>query len=124
MGSVSEPVLDGLLDQLLEKRVFTDKEMKSVRAERGRAGKAWRVLLMVRGKGDEASSVMMDILRQLDPVLSEKLQQGERLFLEYQFLINVITERYISPVGLVQGCQTHDPRAFCGPQRGPMWSAT
>ncbi|XP_032359700.1 uncharacterized protein LOC116672157 [Etheostoma spectabile] len=70
---VSDPVLNQLLDNLLERGVLTDGEMQSART-RGRADKARDVMDTVRRKGREASSVLVAALREVDPVLSRELR--------------------------------------------------
>ncbi|XP_028443326.1 NACHT, LRR and PYD domains-containing protein 12-like [Perca flavescens] len=69
---VSDPVLNQLLDQLLERGVITDGEMQSVRT--GRADKARDVMDTVRRKGSWASSVLISALCEVDPVLSRELR--------------------------------------------------
>ena len=69
---VSDPVLNQLLDQLLERSVITDGEMQSVRT--GRADKARDVMDTVRRKGRAASSVLISALCEVDPVLSRELR--------------------------------------------------
>ncbi|XP_035863608.1 stonustoxin subunit alpha-like [Sander lucioperca] len=69
---VSDPVLNQLLDKLLERRVITDGEMQSVRT--GRADKARDVMDTVRRKGSAASSVLISALCEVDPVLSRELR--------------------------------------------------
>ncbi|XP_026147933.1 protein NLRC3-like isoform X2 [Mastacembelus armatus] len=70
--NVSEPVLNQLLDSLLQQDVINQGEMESARAET-RADRARAVIDMVRRKGTEASSVLIDGLCQLDPHLSRTL---------------------------------------------------
>ncbi|XP_032364326.1 uncharacterized protein LOC116678666, partial [Etheostoma spectabile] len=69
---VSDPVLNQLLDHLLQRGVLTDGEMDSARP-RGRADKARDVVDTVRRKGREASSVLVSALCEVDPVLSREL---------------------------------------------------
>uniref|UniRef100_A0A8D0D520 CARD domain-containing protein n=1 Tax=Sander lucioperca TaxID=283035 RepID=A0A8D0D520_SANLU len=69
---VSDPVLNQLLDKLLERGVITDGEMQSVRT--GRADKARDVMDTVRRKGSAASSVLISALCEVDPVLSRELR--------------------------------------------------
>ncbi|XP_028455928.1 E3 ubiquitin-protein ligase TRIM47-like isoform X1 [Perca flavescens] len=71
---VSDPVLNQLLDKLLERGVITDGEMQSARTQRGRADKARDVMDTVRRKGRAASSVLIAALCELDPVLSRELR--------------------------------------------------
>ncbi|KAM4603549.1 NACHT, LRR and PYD domains-containing protein 3-like isoform 1-T1 [Polymixia lowei] len=70
---VTEPVLDKLLDELLGQMFINDEEMESART-RTRRKKAEEVIDMVRRKGSDASSKMIDIFRKLDPHLSKELQ--------------------------------------------------
>uniref|UniRef100_A0A8C9YNP9 CARD domain-containing protein n=1 Tax=Sander lucioperca TaxID=283035 RepID=A0A8C9YNP9_SANLU len=72
---VSDPVLNQLLDKLLQCDVITDEEMESVRT-RGRADKARNLIDMVRRKGSK-SSVLISALCSLDPVLSRELRLSE-----------------------------------------------
>ncbi|KAF1394435.1 hypothetical protein PFLUV_G00000270 [Perca fluviatilis] len=69
---VSNPVLNQLLDKLLERDVITDEEMQSVRAKVG-SEKAREVIDTVRGKGSEASLDLIAALCEVDPVLSRTL---------------------------------------------------
>ncbi|XP_032363390.1 NLR family CARD domain-containing protein 3 [Etheostoma spectabile] len=69
---VSDPVMNQLLDQLLQRGVLTDGEMDLART-RGRADKARDVVDTVRRKGREASSVLVSALCEVDPVLSREL---------------------------------------------------
>ncbi|XP_039669376.1 E3 ubiquitin-protein ligase TRIM7-like [Perca fluviatilis] len=71
---VSDPVLNQLLDKLLERGVITDDEMQSARTQRGRADKARDVMDTVRRKGRAASSVLIAALCEVDPVLSRVLR--------------------------------------------------
>ncbi|XP_059182910.1 NACHT, LRR and PYD domains-containing protein 12-like [Centropristis striata] len=70
---VSDPVLNQLLDKLLELHVINDEEMQSLRAK-GRADRARDVIDTVRRKGSAASSVLMEALCELDPHLSTVLR--------------------------------------------------
>ncbi|XP_059182912.1 NLR family CARD domain-containing protein 3-like isoform X2 [Centropristis striata] len=70
---VSDPVLNQLLDKLLELHVINDEEMQSLRAK-GRADRARDVMDTVRRKGSAASSVLMEALWELDPHLSTVLR--------------------------------------------------
>uniref|UniRef100_A0A3Q3S9D6 CARD domain-containing protein n=1 Tax=Mastacembelus armatus TaxID=205130 RepID=A0A3Q3S9D6_9TELE len=66
---VSEQVLNQLLESLLQQGVINQREMEAeTRADRARA-----VIDMVRRKGAEASSVLIDGLRQLDPHVFQNL---------------------------------------------------
>ncbi|XP_056220456.1 NACHT, LRR and PYD domains-containing protein 1b allele 2-like [Seriola aureovittata] len=71
--SVSEPILDQLLDKLLELGVVNDDEMQSARMKT-RAEKARDVIDTVRRKGTEASSVLIAALCEVDPCLSRVLK--------------------------------------------------
>ena len=70
---VSEQTLLGLLDKLLAQRVLTADEMEAVEEEKHRTDKARRLIKTVWMKGDKPSSVMMDIIGQLDRNLSDAL---------------------------------------------------
>ncbi|GAA6225843.1 caspase recruitment domain-containing protein 8-like [Lates japonicus] len=72
IDQVSNPVLNKLLDELLERGVLTDAEREAARAK-PRAEKAGDLIDMVRNKGVEASSHMITILSTSDPFLSEEL---------------------------------------------------
>ncbi|GLD71343.1 NACHT, LRR and PYD domains-containing protein 1b allele 2-like protein [Lates japonicus] len=72
INRVSEPVLDRLLDKLLERGVVNDDEMQSAGAKTG-ANKARDVIDTVRRKGTEASSVLISALCEVDPYLSRVL---------------------------------------------------
>ena len=69
---VSEPVLNQLLDKLLEGRFINDEEMQSY-AQKVRADKARDVIDMVRRKGPEACSALIGALCDEDPCLSTLL---------------------------------------------------
>ncbi|XP_068586000.1 caspase recruitment domain-containing protein 8-like [Cebidichthys violaceus] len=64
----SDPVLNHLLDKLLEHGVITDAEMQSARTK-DRADKARDVVDTVRRKGSEACSVLITALCEVDPYL-------------------------------------------------------
>ena len=72
-SSVSDPILNQLLDQLLEQGIINQEEMESART-RTRADKARAVIDMVQNKGTRASSFLIEVFRTLDPHLSETLQ--------------------------------------------------
>lgn len=69
---MSEPVLDQLLDKLLELHVMNDAEMQSARTK-AKAEKAVEVIDTVQRKGAEACSVLIAALREVDPGLSTTL---------------------------------------------------
>ncbi|XP_038843404.1 NACHT, LRR and PYD domains-containing protein 1 homolog [Salvelinus namaycush] len=71
---VSGPVLDGLLDRLLQHTVINQEEMESVKVIAKRAEKAGVIIDMVTGKGNESSSRMVILLVELDPYLCTELQ--------------------------------------------------
>ncbi|XP_034729526.1 uncharacterized protein LOC117945902 [Etheostoma cragini] len=68
LNRVTDPVLNQLLDKLLERRVINDAEMQSVRAK-SREDKARDVIDTVRRKGPEACRVLIASLREVDPCL-------------------------------------------------------
>ncbi|KAM4603551.1 NACHT, LRR and PYD domains-containing protein 12-like isoform 2-T3 [Polymixia lowei] len=70
---VTEPVLDQLLDELLNHNVINREEMAKAKT-RTRTDKAREVIDMVVMKGREASLKMIDIFRKRDPCLSKELQ--------------------------------------------------
>lgn len=69
---VSNPVLNKLLDELLQCRVISDAEGEAARAK-PRTEKARDVIDMVRKKGQEASSKIINILSDNDPFLCKEL---------------------------------------------------
>uniref|UniRef100_A0A8P4KMQ4 NACHT, LRR and PYD domains-containing protein 12 n=1 Tax=Dicentrarchus labrax TaxID=13489 RepID=A0A8P4KMQ4_DICLA len=71
--SVTESVLNQLLDKLLEREIINQEEMDSARTS-SRADNARTVIDMVRNKGTQASSSLIEGLRTLDPTLSNKLK--------------------------------------------------
>ena len=73
VSSVSDSILNQLLDGLLERGVIDQEEMDSART-RTRADKARAVIDMVQNKGTRASSFLIEVFRTLDPHLSETLQ--------------------------------------------------
>uniref|UniRef100_UPI0037E9458A NACHT, LRR and PYD domains-containing protein 12-like isoform X1 n=1 Tax=Semicossyphus pulcher TaxID=241346 RepID=UPI0037E9458A len=72
LNKVSEPVLNQLLDELLQHGVINDGEMQSIRTK-VKAEKARDLIDTVRRKGREASSVLITALREVDPCLSREL---------------------------------------------------
>uniref|UniRef100_A0A3P9DIZ4 CARD domain-containing protein n=1 Tax=Maylandia zebra TaxID=106582 RepID=A0A3P9DIZ4_9CICH len=73
IGRVSEPVLNKLLDKLLEKHIINDQEMESVRSQQSKADKAQEVIDTVRRKGSIASSLLIATLCEEDPCLFTEL---------------------------------------------------
>ncbi|XP_038838511.1 NACHT, LRR and PYD domains-containing protein 1 homolog [Salvelinus namaycush] len=71
---VSGPVLDGLLDGLLQHTVINQEEMESVKVIAKRAEMARDIIDMVLRKGNESSSRMINLLWELDPCLCSQLQ--------------------------------------------------
>ncbi|XP_045074980.1 uncharacterized protein LOC121562569 [Coregonus clupeaformis] len=71
---VSGPVLDGLLDGLLQHTVINQEEMESVKVIAERAEKARDIIDMVLRKGTESCSRMINLLGELDPYLWSQLQ--------------------------------------------------
>ncbi|XP_042365996.1 caspase recruitment domain-containing protein 8-like isoform X2 [Plectropomus leopardus] len=69
----SQPVLDQLLDKLLEDRVINDAEMQSIKIKAGEE-KARELFDTVRNKGRESVSVLMNALREADPWLYSALR--------------------------------------------------
>ncbi|XP_029914405.1 NACHT, LRR and PYD domains-containing protein 1b allele 2-like isoform X2 [Myripristis murdjan] len=76
IGRVSGPVLDVLLDELLQLKVINSREKESA-SKYARARKAEVLIDMVRGKGPEASSAMIRIFCEQDPFLSRLLQLNQ-----------------------------------------------
>lgn len=72
VNRVSEPVLDQLLDRLLERGMINDAEMQSARTKT-QADRARDVIDMVRKKGRTASLALIAALREVDPCLSRQL---------------------------------------------------
>ncbi|XP_045567059.1 NACHT, LRR and PYD domains-containing protein 12 isoform X2 [Salmo salar] len=71
---VSRPVLNELLDGLLQHTVINQEEMESVKVIAERAEKARDIIDMVLRKGTESCSRMMNLLGELDPCLCSLLQ--------------------------------------------------
>uniref|UniRef100_A0A4W5M1M0 CARD domain-containing protein n=1 Tax=Hucho hucho TaxID=62062 RepID=A0A4W5M1M0_9TELE len=71
---VSGPVLDGLLDKLLQHKVINQEEMESVMVIAEKAKKARDIIDMVLRKGTESCSRMINLLGELDPYLWSQLQ--------------------------------------------------
>ncbi|XP_014833059.1 PREDICTED: NACHT, LRR and PYD domains-containing protein 1-like [Poecilia mexicana] len=69
IDGISEPVLQSLLDKLLEKKVLSDSEREAVEAEKVRGDKGRVLVDTVRRKGAAASSEMIRFLCELDPFL-------------------------------------------------------
>ncbi|CAJ1081551.1 LOW QUALITY PROTEIN: protein NLRC3-like [Xyrichtys novacula] len=72
VDSVSDPVLNDLLDVLLKHEVINNNEMESLRSKI-RADKARVLIDAVRAKGTEASLVLINALCEVDQYLSKKL---------------------------------------------------
>ncbi|CAB1327130.1 unnamed protein product, partial [Coregonus sp. 'balchen'] len=73
---VSGPVLDGLLEGLLQHTVINQEEMESVKVIAERAEKARDIIDMVLRKGTESCSRMINLLGELDPCLWTQLQNN------------------------------------------------
>ncbi|XP_029603900.1 NACHT, LRR and PYD domains-containing protein 1b allele 2-like isoform X2 [Salmo trutta] len=71
---VSRPVLDVLLDGLLQHTVINQEEMESVKVIAERTEKARDIIDMVLRKGTESCSKMINLLGELDPCLCSLLQ--------------------------------------------------
>ncbi|XP_045568971.1 NACHT, LRR and PYD domains-containing protein 1 homolog isoform X2 [Salmo salar] len=71
---VSRPVLNELLDGLLQHTVINQEEMESVKVIAERAEKARDIIDMVLRKGTESCSRMMNLLGELDQCLCSLLQ--------------------------------------------------
>ncbi|CAK6983989.1 NACHT%2C LRR and PYD domains-containing protein 1b allele 2-like, partial [Scomber scombrus] len=72
VDGVSDPVLNQLLDQLLQRKVINDEEKESANTK-SKADKARAVIDLVRKKGREASSFFITDLCKLDPQFSKTL---------------------------------------------------
>ncbi|XP_061569551.1 uncharacterized protein LOC133423385 [Cololabis saira] len=70
---ISKPNIHGLLDLLLEKDVINYSEKESVEEKPNREDGARCVIDTVRKKGQNASSEMIEILKELDPFLCKHL---------------------------------------------------
>ncbi|XP_038854514.1 uncharacterized protein LOC120051700 [Salvelinus namaycush] len=71
---VSRPVLNELLDGLLQHTVINQEEMESVKVIAERAEKARVIIDMVLRKGTESCSRMINLLGELDHCLCSQLQ--------------------------------------------------
>ncbi|XP_045579013.1 NACHT, LRR and PYD domains-containing protein 1 homolog [Salmo salar] len=71
---VSGPVLNELLDGLLQHTVINQEEMESVKVIAERTEKARDIIDMVLRKGNESCSRMINLLGELDPCLCSLLQ--------------------------------------------------
>ncbi|XP_034148415.1 GTPase IMAP family member 8 isoform X2 [Esox lucius] len=71
---VSKPVVDNLLDVLLQEKVINTNEMETVKEMSVRAEKARAIIDMVLNKGPAACSKMKASLVELDPYLSRTLE--------------------------------------------------
>ncbi|XP_076730362.1 uncharacterized protein LOC143412701 [Maylandia zebra] len=72
VDQVSDSTLNQLLDSLFQQGIINMEEMDSARIK-PRADRARDVIDVVRNKGEEASSSLIDGLRELDPYFSETL---------------------------------------------------
>lgn len=70
---VSEPVLNKLLDKLLEQHIINEQEMESVRSQQSKADKARDVIDTVRRKGSIAILLLIAALCEEDPCLFTEL---------------------------------------------------
>ncbi|CAL8333248.1 unnamed protein product [Boreogadus saida] len=75
---VSTPVIKGLLDDLWQQKVFSTDEMDSVMDERSRADRARCLIAMVNCKGERASQMMIDSMKERDGHLC--INPGSDLF--------------------------------------------
>lgn len=73
INKLSEPVLNRLLDELLQSEVITDGEMEEIAAKGSRSDKARMLVDIVRKKGAEASSALINTLCEVDPCVSKDL---------------------------------------------------
>nr|XP_014267632.2 uncharacterized protein LOC101486971 [Maylandia zebra] len=73
IDGISPPVLNSLLDRLLEKKVITDAEREEADTMQNRSNRARCVIDTVRKKGEAASSQMIEFLSELDLLLCEHL---------------------------------------------------
>uniref|UniRef100_A0A8C7I8Q4 NACHT, LRR and PYD domains-containing protein 12-like n=1 Tax=Oncorhynchus kisutch TaxID=8019 RepID=A0A8C7I8Q4_ONCKI len=71
---VSGPVLNELLDRLLQHTVINQEDMESVKGIAERAEKARDIIDMVLRKGTESCSRMINLLGEMDPNLWSQLQ--------------------------------------------------
>ncbi|XP_042169292.1 NACHT, LRR and PYD domains-containing protein 1 homolog isoform X1 [Oncorhynchus tshawytscha] len=76
---VSRPVLDGLLERLLQHTVINQEETESVKVIAERAEKARDIIDMVLRKGTESCSRMINLLVEMDPCLCSQLQINVRV---------------------------------------------
>ncbi|XP_072235140.1 caspase recruitment domain-containing protein 8-like [Leuresthes tenuis] len=68
---ISGAVLQSLVDKLLQTKVITDSEREAAEERQSRRDKARYVIDTVRGKGDAASSTMIQFLCEADPYFCE-----------------------------------------------------
>uniref|UniRef100_A0A668A2X3 CARD domain-containing protein n=1 Tax=Myripristis murdjan TaxID=586833 RepID=A0A668A2X3_9TELE len=73
ISGVSGPVLQSLLDGLLEKRVINDSEREAAHGMQNKEDKARFVIDTVRNKGEAARSEMMALLCDIDPFFCGRL---------------------------------------------------
>uniref|UniRef100_A0A668RNJ9 Uncharacterized protein n=1 Tax=Oreochromis aureus TaxID=47969 RepID=A0A668RNJ9_OREAU len=73
IDGISAPVLNSLLDKLLEKKVITDAEREEADVMQNRSSRARFVIDTVRKKGEAAGSQMIEFLSELDLLLCEHL---------------------------------------------------
>ncbi|XP_015426562.1 PREDICTED: caspase recruitment domain-containing protein 16 [Myotis davidii] len=72
--SVTEGTINGLLDDLLEKRVLNQEEMEKIRRENDTVMDKARALIdSVTRKGDKASQACIRQIREIDSHLAEKM---------------------------------------------------
>ncbi|XP_056443964.1 NLR family CARD domain-containing protein 3-like isoform X2 [Gadus chalcogrammus] len=70
---VSDPIIKGLLDDLLQHKVLNSEEKDFVMNQKDRADQARELIDMVRRKGERASQTMIDCMKDKDSHLSSTL---------------------------------------------------
>ena len=73
VNRASDPLIKGLLDELLHHEVLNSEEMDCVMDQSGRADRAGELIDMVVNKGPEASQKMIDSMKVRDRYLSSTL---------------------------------------------------
>ena len=73
VNRASDPLIKGLLDDLLQHEVLNSAEKDFVKDQSGRADRAGELIDMVVNKGPEASQKMIDSMKVRDRYLSSTL---------------------------------------------------
>uniref|UniRef100_A0A3P9D093 Uncharacterized protein n=1 Tax=Maylandia zebra TaxID=106582 RepID=A0A3P9D093_9CICH len=94
IDGISPPVLNSLLDRLLEKKVITDAEREEADTMQNRSNRARCVIDTVRKKGEAASSQMIEFLSELDLLLCEHLGNNKQSLTKLNAFHNIFRQKW------------------------------